>query len=53
VFVTERVRTWIGKATPLLHSKFNESQGQFSADGKWIAYVSDESGSPQASRFPH
>jgi len=31
----------------LLHSKFNERQGQFSADGKWIAYVSDESGSPQ------
>jgi dipeptidyl aminopeptidase/acylaminoacyl peptidase len=35
------------KPTPLLHSKFNESQGQFSPDGKWIAYVSDESGSPQ------
>jgi eukaryotic-like serine/threonine-protein kinase len=36
-----------GKPTPLLHSKYNESQGQFSPDGKWIAYVSDESGSPQ------
>jgi Tol biopolymer transport system component len=36
-----------GKPTPLLHTKFNESQGQFSPDGKWIAYVSDESGSLQ------
>jgi hypothetical protein len=32
---------------PLLHSEFNESQGQFSPDGKWMAYVSDESGTPQ------
>lgn len=36
-----------GKPMALLHSNFNESQGQFSPDGKWIAYVSDESGSPQ------
>jgi Tol biopolymer transport system component len=36
-----------GKPIPVLHSKFNESQGQFSPDGKWIAYVSDESGAPQ------
>jgi serine/threonine protein kinase/Tol biopolymer transport system component len=32
---------------PLLESNFNESQGQFSPDGNWIAYVSDESGEPQ------
>ena len=32
---------------PLLHGDFNESQGQFSPDGRWIAYVSDESGAPQ------
>ena len=31
----------------LLHSEFNESQGQFSPDGRWIAYVSDESETPQ------
>jgi Tol biopolymer transport system component len=36
-----------GKPTPLLHSEFNESQGQFSPEGKWMAYVSDESGMPQ------
>jgi eukaryotic-like serine/threonine-protein kinase len=35
------------KATPFLHGDFNESQGQFSPDGRWIAYVSDESGSQQ------
>jgi Tol biopolymer transport system component len=32
---------------PLLHGDFNESQGQFSPDGRWIAYVSDESGAPE------
>jgi Tol biopolymer transport system component len=32
---------------PFLHADFNESQGQFSPDGRWIAYVSDESGSQQ------
>ena len=32
------------KPAPLLHSDFNESQGHFSPDGRWIAYVSDESG---------
>jgi Tol biopolymer transport system component len=32
---------------PFLHGDFNESQEQFSPDGRWIAYVSDESGSQQ------
>ena len=31
----------------VLHGDFNESQGQFSPDGRWIAYVSDESGAPE------
>jgi Tol biopolymer transport system component len=35
------------KPFALLHSEFNESQEQFSPDGKWIAYVSDESGGPE------
>jgi Tol biopolymer transport system component/predicted Ser/Thr protein kinase len=32
------------KASPFLQTPFNESQGQFSPDGRWIAYSSDESG---------
>ncbi len=32
------------KATPVLHGPFTESQGQFSPNGRWIAYRSNESG---------
>jgi Tol biopolymer transport system component len=32
-----------GKATRITQTSFNEQQAQFSPDGKWIAYVSDES----------
>jgi serine/threonine protein kinase len=32
------------KATPYLQTPFNESAGQFSPDGRWMSYVSDESG---------
>ena len=32
------------KPLPLLDSKFNETDGVFSPDGRWIAYQSDESG---------
>jgi hypothetical protein len=32
------------KPVPLLQSEFNEPHGAFSPDGKWIAYVSNESG---------
>jgi len=31
------------KPTPFLHTSFNERWARFSPDGKWIAYVSDES----------
>ena len=31
------------KPAPFLATEFNEMQGQFSPDGSWIAYVSDES----------
>jgi Tol biopolymer transport system component len=34
-------------STPLLASPFNELRPKFSPDGKWIAYVSDESGDTQ------
>ncbi len=29
---------------PFLQTQFEERQGQFSPDGRWVAYVSDESG---------
>jgi Tol biopolymer transport system component len=32
------------KPFPFLNTQFNEGQGQFSPDGRWIAYRSDESG---------
>ena len=32
------------KSKPFLRSPFNEVQGRFSPDGRWIAYVSNESG---------
>jgi eukaryotic-like serine/threonine-protein kinase len=33
-----------GRVTPLLNSKFSERFPDFSPDGRWIAYSSDESG---------
>src|SRR6266542_912997 len=35
------------KPFPLLQTPFTESLGAFSSDGRWIAYVSDESGRPE------
>jgi Tol biopolymer transport system component/tRNA A-37 threonylcarbamoyl transferase component Bud32 len=35
------------KPFPFLQTQFNESNAQFSPDGHWIAYVSDESSSNQ------
>ncbi len=32
------------KSFPFLRTEFNEQDGQFSPDGRWVAYVSDESG---------
>jgi Tol biopolymer transport system component len=32
---------------PYLRTPFNESQGQFSPDGHWVAYTSDEAGRSQ------
>jgi eukaryotic-like serine/threonine-protein kinase len=32
------------KPVPFLRTEFNERSGQFSPDGQWIAYTSDESG---------
>ncbi|MCU1339046.1 MAG: hypothetical protein JWO19_4627 [Bryobacterales bacterium] len=32
------------KAAPLLRTDFNEGEGAFSPDGRWVAYVSNETG---------
>jgi Tol biopolymer transport system component/predicted Ser/Thr protein kinase len=32
---------------PFLQTPFNESQAQFSPDGRWVAYMSDVSGQPE------
>jgi len=42
------------KPISLLRTPFNESQGRISSDGRWIAYVSDESGTMEVyvQRFP-
>jgi hypothetical protein len=32
------------EAKPLVQTEHNESTGRFSPDGRWLAYVSDESG---------
>ena len=32
------------KSQPLLHTQFNETAPEFSPDGHWLAYASDESG---------
>ena len=31
-----------GKRSPVVQTSFDEGQGQFSPDGRWLAYVSDE-----------
>jgi hypothetical protein len=40
-------RNWGGaarRAQPFLRTPFNETAPQFSPDGRWLAYISDESG---------
>ena len=34
------------KATPYLNTQFHEQNASFSPDGRWVAYISDESGTP-------
>ena len=36
-----------GKPAPYVQTPFSENQGQFSPNGRWIAYTSDESGQPE------
>ena len=39
-------------AQPLLAQSFSERDGRFSPDGRWIAYVSEETGRPEVSVRP-
>ena len=41
------------KPRNFLESKFNEADAQFSSDGRWVAYMSDESGRPQIYVVPY
>ena len=41
------VLTKTGEVKPFLNSRFNETGGTVSPDGKWLAYQSDESGSQE------
>ena len=36
-----------GTPMTVVQTPFNDSMGRFSPDGKWVAYVSDESGRPE------
>ena len=42
------------KPIPLMHTPYNESDGRIAPNGRWIAYVSDESGTEEVyvQRFP-
>ena len=42
-----------GKAHKFLDTAFNERSGQFSPDGRWLTYVSDETGSFQVYVVPY
>jgi DNA-binding winged helix-turn-helix (wHTH) protein/Tol biopolymer transport system component len=43
-----------GVGRPLLRTSFNEAQARLSSDGRWIAYMSDSSGTPEVyvRRYP-
>ena len=43
--LTREGTTW--RATPLVRSPFSDVEPALSPDGRWLAYVSDESGQPQ------
>jgi eukaryotic-like serine/threonine-protein kinase len=47
--------TLTGKHRPFIATEADEDRGMFSPDGKWIAYVSNDSGKPQAyaTTFPN
>jgi Tol biopolymer transport system component len=52
-------RLWIHQTAPekkdyqLLHTNFYEEQGKFSPDGRWLAYVSEETGKDEVFVVPY
>jgi Tol biopolymer transport system component len=45
-------RSGDGEPQPFLRTAFNETDGQFSPDGRWVAYTSDESGRDEIAVVP-
>jgi Tol biopolymer transport system component len=41
-----------GVRTPIVTSQFNDTDARLSPDGRWMAYVSDESGAPDIYALP-
>jgi dipeptidyl aminopeptidase/acylaminoacyl peptidase len=41
------------KAEPFFRTSFNQGATQFSPDGRWVAYISDETGRPEIYVQPH
>ena len=41
-----------GRVTPFLNSQFDEEYPEFSPDGRWIAYTSDESNRTRSTSGP-
>jgi hypothetical protein len=56
-FFDEASDIWVlapgGTARPLLAMPFNERSGRFSPDGRWLAYVSNETGAYQVYVVPY
>ncbi len=42
-----------GKPAPLLQSRFNKSEVRFSPDGRFLSFISDESGRPEVYVMPY
>src|ERR1700676_5576985 len=42
--VPSQASVQVRKAEPFLRTPFNEGAARFSPDGRWLAYISDESG---------
>src|SRR5262249_43329171 len=53
VLLTEGKDSYDASRKPLLNSPFDEYEATFSPDGRWVAYVSNESGRPEVYLQPY